>query len=517
VSLEEWMDYFASSDSKYIPRELKYWIFRSVLGLQESVKILDGENERLEFPKRSKGTAKPFPEINGEALSYVVDAVKKRLDDQHVYFDDDATREDRERFARALDKMDFAELYAWSNELHNPAPERLLRVTKGRWVRYTQGPDWKALTRDIRGKGTGWCTAGEFTAKEQLEDGDFYVYFSLDDDGKPTIPRLAIRMLGQNRIAENPRGIAYRQNVDGDIAPILEEKLREFGPIGDAFRKKSSDMRELTEIEQKIFEGKPLDKEELTFLYEVNASIEGFGYSEDPRIKKLREQRDEEADMPTIFGCDKHQIARSIEQVNERTRAYVGMLEPGTFDKLPESLEFVYASFPEGRINLQRAEIGGKSAEELERILKQNGLRLIPIVEEMMKDERFITSKDPKTIRLARMRVADLGFPAGATFEQIRERGNALGLDDCPAEVGPHFRLLYRDQPKNDPVLVIMNPTISHNGEERVFKLFSGDSKMKLYLSYFTLNEPEDPNHVFEPEWQIIFRVRTPADPDRHD
>ena len=34
-SLEQWIDYFASSDSKYIPRELKYWIFRNIEGLQE--------------------------------------------------------------------------------------------------------------------------------------------------------------------------------------------------------------------------------------------------------------------------------------------------------------------------------------------------------------------------------------------------------------------------------------------------------------------------------------------------
>ncbi len=73
-SLEQWVDEFASGDMDYIPRHLKYWVFRNILGLQEY------DKEKKEFPKRSKGTVKQFPDINHEALGYVIDAVTKKLE-----------------------------------------------------------------------------------------------------------------------------------------------------------------------------------------------------------------------------------------------------------------------------------------------------------------------------------------------------------------------------------------------------------------------------------------------------
>ncbi len=62
------------------------------------------------------------------------------------------------------------------------------QVTEGHWVKYEQGSDHVPLVISLQGHGTGWCTAGESTAKLQLKAGDFYVYYSLDGDGQPTIP-----------------------------------------------------------------------------------------------------------------------------------------------------------------------------------------------------------------------------------------------------------------------------------------------------------------------------------------
>ena len=57
-----------------------------------------------------------------------------------------------------------------------------------------QGSDHMKLVKSLEGKDTGWCTAGASTAKTQLEGGDFYLYYSYDSEGNPTIPRIAIRM-----------------------------------------------------------------------------------------------------------------------------------------------------------------------------------------------------------------------------------------------------------------------------------------------------------------------------------
>ena len=159
ASLEQWLDYFHSDDSSYLPDDLKYWVFRNVINLQEF------DKEKQEFPKRSKGTVKQFPDINQEALSYVIDALQKKLKGEGQEFEYDIQQNERSSFNEYLTKEDFAKLYAWANTLMNPASERLLQITEGEWRKFNQGSDEKELTKTLRGKGTGWCTAGEQTAK----------------------------------------------------------------------------------------------------------------------------------------------------------------------------------------------------------------------------------------------------------------------------------------------------------------------------------------------------------------
>ena len=65
----------------------------------------------------------------------------------------------------------------------------LLPIKEGEWKKFDQGSDPKELTKTIRGKGTGWCTAGEQTAKTQLLAGDFYVFYSKDDKKEAKIPK----------------------------------------------------------------------------------------------------------------------------------------------------------------------------------------------------------------------------------------------------------------------------------------------------------------------------------------
>ena len=327
-SLEQWLDYFSLSDSNYIPKEIKYWIFRNVLNLKELVKIetpnQDGiKGERIEFPKRSKGTVSSFPDLNQEALGYIIDAVVKKLKDEKIEFEYDIQPQEQEEFRKFLNKEDFAKLYAWANEHMSPIPKHLLPITEGKWVKYEKSSDPKKLVETIRGRGTGWCTAGENTAKTQLENGDFYVYYSLDDNNEPTMPRIAIRMEGQNKIAENPRGIAYKQNLDPYMSEVLENKLKEFGQVGASYEKQSADMKRMTEVERKTQSNQLLTKQDLVFLYEINEKIEGFGYERDPRIEEIREQRNMKSDCAVIFECNEEDIAMgNPDDITETTKLF---------------------------------------------------------------------------------------------------------------------------------------------------------------------------------------------------
>ncbi len=89
------------------------------------------------------------------------------------------------------------------------------------------GSDYHHLWKSLQGKNTGWCTAGEEVAKSQLENGDFYIYYTKDKNDEYNNPRIAIRMNGKEEIGE-VRGISKDQNLEANMEKILEEKLNDF-------------------------------------------------------------------------------------------------------------------------------------------------------------------------------------------------------------------------------------------------------------------------------------------------
>ncbi|MBI4097592.1 MAG: hypothetical protein HY426_00975 [Candidatus Levybacteria bacterium] len=491
-SLDKWIDYLSSPDAPY-PDALKYFTLRSVVNMAEY------DKERKMYPQRSKGTTKPFPDLNREALAYVLDAVDKKYKGQQIDLPSLEAQESQE-FEKLIQGENFAKLYAWAIEKVTPATEEELSGISGHWVKYEQGSDPIPLSRSLEGHGTNWCTVGESTARVQLQGGDFYVYYSLDSKGKPTVPRAAIRM-EENRIAE-VRGIADKeQNMDPYIMPVVEEKLKEF-PDGTSYQKRVSDMRRLTNIENQIKEGHSPTGEDLAFLYEINAPIEGFGYSKDPRIGEIRSQRNLEEDMPIVFGCSRDQIAGHASEIRSDTKAYVGPLEAGIFDKLPANLEQVYTSFPESKIRRETIEIGGKSVDQLEREMEQAGIQVYDYAKDILHSSDFTTLPTPVNIDTIILTVADLGFSSPATTDQIYAKAKELGLELCPAEVGPHKRLKDTNQPTGDWEYIAMKQIADRNGDPDVF--FLARHEVGLWLR----SRWAGPDSSWLPRFQFVFSLR---------
>ena len=108
---------------------------------------------------------------------------------------------------------------------------------------------------------------------------------------------------------------------------VLEEKLKEF-PDKEEYYKKVSDMKELTKIYKKHQNKEELSKEELTFLYEINDKIKGFGYEEDPRIEEIKNERGRrKKDLALIFDCDESRIALKEYELTKDTILYYGSLD----------------------------------------------------------------------------------------------------------------------------------------------------------------------------------------------
>lgn len=186
-------------------------------------------------------------------------------------------------------------------------------------------------------------------------------------------------------------------------------------------------------------------------------------------------------DMLALFGCSKDQIAKSPDEINDNTKAYVGSLvhrdNNGAiipiFKKIGH-LEHIYTSYPEGRIRGETISIGGKTPKELQEELQKGKVNVSKSAEDMIKSKDFTTLKKPKNITILRLKVQYLELEGIPTTDKVYGRGEALGLDKCPAEVGPHKRLKDTDQPLGDLYFIAMKQITDRGGYPSVFRLARG-------------------------------------------
>ncbi|MBI5420884.1 MAG: hypothetical protein HZA35_01050 [Parcubacteria group bacterium] len=109
----------------------------------------------------------------------------------------------------------------------------------------------------------------------------------------------------------------------------------------------------------------------------------------------------------------------------------------------------------------------------ISRRVSKNSNNVSDYAKAMLKSPLFIPS-NKEEITLVRLTVADLGFKEGARYKDIIARAKELGLDYCPAEVGPQLRLQYQDQPSGEWLRIATKPIIGPNNIPSVFSLGHG-------------------------------------------
>lgn len=494
-SLDAWIDYLSSDDAKY-PDPLKYWTFRSIL------KMGRFDKEKHTFTNREgRGTVSPFPELNREALAVILEDMEKKYAGKTDFTFTaryDIGEPEKQAYRQAIEKENFAALYALAIDAFKPIAEDLLKVTEGQWRTYPKGSDPKSLVDSISSYGTGWCLRGEPTARRYLESNTLNIYYSNDKEGNPTVPRVVMVINAANQITE-VRGIEKHEHLDSYIGDIVKEKLEEH-PDGKKYQKKLADMACLTKLEKLIKSGvfdsrefteknKEEKKRMINFLYEVDSRIEGFGYENagrDPRIAEIRSQRNPKDDLPILFGCHASQIALAPKEISPSIKAYIGKLEPGIFHLLHQyNIDHIYTSFPEGRIRRESLEIGMLTAKEFETKLDEKDARgnrrfqVSDWTRSMLHNKKEFMNPvnnrhrerngNPETITLIRLRVRDLGFTSNPTTKELFARAKKYGLELCPPETGPIYRLSHPDQPMGDWFYVGMEPVTDSVGRPSVF------------------------------------------------
>lgn len=530
-SLDAWIDYLSSPDALY-PDWAKYWVFRSMTQM-------GGYNKKEgRYGKRTENSAQPFPTLNIACLAKTIDVVQRNLDLQGLEPENpERMKKEKElmyalnhdsEYRKLVSTENFTRLYTYALEQFSGMSWKHLENIAGKWKTYSKGSDPQELYNSLQGYPLEWCTATNIeTARTQLQGGDFHVYYSQDENAFSVIPRVAIRMTGNN-IAEI-RGIEKDQNIDQFIQPVIDEKLSEFGNEGKNYLKKSADMKQLTAITEKHRAGLELNQSDLRFLYELDAPIQGFGYQKDPRIaeilsgrdiqsdiellydvdfnnigkkeleciyglirtpvqfhaiqKSLREVRNLDEDLPVLFDCTSDQIATNIDQVNQNTVAYIGPWTPEIYQKLPDTVEYLYESFPDKKIFKKTIELTPKTPEQYEQSITELGYIVSDYAKHMMQQMSPLSGS--QSINLVSFTVEQLGFPSGATYAQIKSKAQELGLKLCPPQVGPELRLQYTDQPNSEYLRIAMDPIPDPFGDPSLFRVHRYDDGAPWLLNGF--------------------------------
>lgn len=113
--------------------------------------------------------------------------------------------------------------------------------------------------------------------------------------------------------------------------------------------------------------------------------------------------------------------------------------------------------------------VGGKNKIALITEMQSKGFKICDWALDMMGKVAFTTSPEPIELRLVRPTVQEIGFPEGASTKDLWIHAQGLGLQLCPAEVGPHLRLADADQPKDDWYWIGMKPITDSGGDPDVF------------------------------------------------
>ena len=123
-------------------------------------------------------------------------------------------------------------------------------------------------------------------------------------------------------------------------------------------------------------------------------------------------------------------------------------------------------------------------------------------------------SKTKKTLDLVKITPKEMGLTEDyPTTKQIYDKVKELGLELCPAEVGPILRDQYRDQALYEWLYIGMEPITDARGYPYVFRLYCDDGGWSLYSYIASVGRPwfSDNRTVFLVSKSLKFRPFDPS------
>jgi len=85
--------------------------------------------------------------------------------------------------------------------------------------------------------------------------------------------------------------------------------------------------------------------------------------------------------------------------------------------------------------------------------------------------DRIAYSQEEIEVDLVVLSVSELGFYRSAKYKDLCAKALELGLQLCPAEVGPALRLSYKDQPSGERLRIAMKAVTSYGCYDSIFEV----------------------------------------------
>ncbi len=211
-----------------------------------------------------------------------------------------------------------------------------------------------------------------------------------------------------------------------------------------------------------------MNKEQLEFHSEPN----------EKKIDKLNKDIEKASNIQELEELLKDtdfEIATSKEDINENTIVYIGEWNIDVFNIVKQylNLTHLYESFPDKKIFMQTLETNPDidSSEKAEEALKNKNIYTANSVRSMLERTEF--SEKQEEYSLVSFTVKQLGLSTGVIFDDIIKKAEELGLELCPAEVGPQLRLQYENKNNENEkwISIVMSPILDSNNHPRVFGL----------------------------------------------
>lgn len=142
---------------------------------------------------------------------------------------------------------------------------------------------------------------------------------------------------------------------------------------------------------------------------------------------------------------------------------------------------------------------GFKKAHDFNRVFSRRGIKVEQWAQKILESKDFTAADEKREVDLVNVAAFELGLSKLATREEIYSRARKLGLELCPAEVGPQMALQYKGRYEGEWIIVAMNPILLPDGILELFSVKYDNLKMILCA------HGGKPEELWNPEQRWLF------------